>query len=96
MDDKIKILLDKIHMDEKSYPYFSDAKMTKIKVNSKIDSWQIFIEKDNLLPIEIYEELENKKMSLDEQASKIDIIFDIKYQNIEEYLNYYQKYMKIV
>ena len=36
MDDKIKILLDKIHMDEKSYPYFSDAKMTRIKVNSKI------------------------------------------------------------
>ena len=94
MDDKIKILLDKIHMDEKSYPYFSDAKMTKIKVNSKIDSWQIFIEKDNLLPIEIYEELENKKMSLDEQASKIDIIFDIKYQNIEEYLNYYPVLLK--
>ena len=35
MDDKIKILLDKINMDETSYPYFSDAKLTKIKINSK-------------------------------------------------------------
>ena len=35
MDDKIKILLDKINMDETSYPYFSDAKIIKIKINSK-------------------------------------------------------------
>ena len=32
MDDKIKILLDKINIDETSYQYFNDAKITKIKV----------------------------------------------------------------
>ena len=35
MDNKIKILLDKINIDEDSYQYFNDATITKIKVNSK-------------------------------------------------------------
>ena len=47
MDDKIKILLDKINIDETSYQYFNDAKITKIKVNSKTNSWNIFIDKDS-------------------------------------------------
>ncbi|MBQ8131942.1 MAG: PHP domain-containing protein, partial [Bacilli bacterium] len=89
MDDKIKILLEKINIDESSYQYFSDAKITKIKVNSKVDNWRIYIEKDFLLPVEIYEELESKKMSLDSNAKKIEFIFEIKNPSIEQYLDYY-------
>ena len=94
MDDKIKILLDKINMDETSYPFFSDAKLTKIKINSKKDSWQIFIDKEELLPTNIYEEIENKKNQLDEKASSIEIIMTIKKQNLETYLDYYKILLK--
>lgn len=94
MDDKIKILLDKINIDETSYQYFNDAKITKIKVNSKTNSWNIFIDKDELLPVEILEELESKKMLLDEFASKIEIIFNIKNPNIDTYLSYYKYLLK--
>ena len=94
MDDKIKILLDKINIDEASYQYFNDAKITKIKVNSKTNSWNIFIDKDELLPVEILEELESKKMLLDELASKIEIIFNIKNPNIDTYLSYYKYLLK--
>ena len=94
MDDKIKILLDKINIDETSYQYFNDAKITKIKVNSKTISWNIFIDKDELLPVEILEELESKKMLLDELASKIEIIFNIKNPNIDTYLSYYKYLLK--
>lgn len=94
MDDKIKILLDKINIDETSYQYFNDAKITKIKVNSKTNSWNIFIDKDELLPVEILEELESKKMLLDELASKIEIIFNIKNPNIDTYLSYYKYLLK--
>ena len=94
MDDKIKILLDKINIDEISYQYFNDAKITKIKVNSKTNSWNIFIDKDELLPVEILEELESKKMLLDELASKIEIIFNIKNPNIDTYLSYYKYLLK--
>ena len=90
MDENIKKLLDKINMDENSYPYFNDAKMTKIKVNQKQNAWLIFISKDSLLPIEILEELESKKMNLDEKASNIDFTFDIKNPDNEIYLSYYK------
>ena len=90
MDENIKKLLDKINMDESSYPYFNDAKMTKIKVNQKQNAWLIFIEKDNLLPLEILEELESKKMNLDEKASHIDFTFEIKNPDNEIYLSYYK------
>lgn len=94
MDDNIKILLDKINIDETSYQYFNDAKITKIKVNSKTNSWNIFIDKDELLPVEILEELESKKMLLDESASRIEIIFNIKNPNIDTYLSYYKYLLK--
>ena len=61
MDNNIQILLNKINIDEDSYQYFNDAIMKKIKVNSKNNSWNILIDKDNLLPVEVLEELESKK-----------------------------------
>ena len=61
MDNNIQILLNKINIDEASYQYFNDAIMKKIKVNSKNNSWNILIDKDNLLPVEVLEELESKK-----------------------------------
>ena len=83
MNDKIKILLDKIGIDEDHYTYFNDAQITKIKVNSKSNSWNIFIDKEELLPIDIYEELESKKMSIDPNVKKIEII----YNNLDKYLD---------
>ena len=94
MEEKMKILLDKINIDEKSYQYFNDAKMTKIKVNSKNDAWCIFIEKDNLLPLEVYEELETKKYTLDNNAEKIEFVFNIKNVDNSLYLEYYQYFLK--
>lgn len=94
MDNNIKILLNKINIDEASYQYFNDAIMKKIKVNSKNNSWNILIDKDNLLPVEILEELESKKMLLDETASKIEFVFNIKNQDINTYLSYYKFLLK--
>ena len=33
MDEKMNVLLKKINIDEDSYQYFQDAKLTKIKIN---------------------------------------------------------------
>ncbi len=96
MDDKIKILLDKIGIDENHYTYFNDAKITKIKVNSKSNSWNIFIDKDELLPIDIYEELEEKKFNLDSNVKKIEIVFNIKNINLNTYLSYYKYLLNIL
>ena len=96
MDNKIKILLDKINIDEASYQYFNDATISKIKVSSKTNNWNIFITKTKLLPVKILEELESKKMLLDEKASSIEFIFEIEDPDMEEYLNYYQYLLKLL
>ena len=96
MNDKIKILLDKIGIDEDHYTYFNDAQITKIKVNSKSNSWNIFIDKEELLPIDIYEELESKKMSIDPNVKKIEIIYNIKNINLNTYLSYYKYLLSLL
>ena len=89
MDDKIKILLDKINIDKDNYQYFFDAKITKIKVNSKTNDWNIFIDKCELLPLNVLEELLAKRHLLDEDANRIEIVFNIENQDINRYLEYY-------
>ena len=47
MDEKIKVLLDKVKINLDNYQYFMDAKIEKIVVNSKGDKWRFYIDKDN-------------------------------------------------
>ncbi len=89
MDDKIRILLEKINIDENSYQYFSSAVLSKIKINPNKDSWIIYIDIDNLLPIEVFEEVEKNKNLLDKKASSIDIIYNVKYKKNTLYKDYY-------
>ncbi len=96
MDEKIEILLNKINIDKEHYQYFSDAKMSKIKINSHTNNWNIFIEKETLLPLEIYEELEEKKNLLDPKAEEIRFIFDIKNIDLNIYKTYYSYLLKLL
>lgn len=89
MDEKIEVLLNKINMDKESFPYFSNAKLTKIKIHRKTSSWEVFIENKVALPVEVIEELEQKKMALDENAKKITIIWNIENIDVNTYLSYY-------
>lgn len=88
MNDKLKLLLDKINLDKDSYHYFSSAILTKIKVNSKNNSWNIFIKIDNPLPIDVIEELESKKTNLDGNISSITFVFDVENVDINTYYSY--------
>lgn len=89
MDEKIEVLLNKINMDKESFPYFSNAKLTKIKIHRKTSSWEVFIENKVALPVEVIEELEQKKMALDENAKEITIIWNIENIDVNTYLSYY-------
>ncbi len=93
MEDKIKILLDKINIGEDYFQYFNDAKILKIKVNPKTKSWNIHIEKDELLPPEIFKEIESKKKLLDENAKSIEFVFNIKNKDLDLYKEYYNNYL---
>ena len=89
MEEKMKILLDKIAIDENSYPFFSDAEIERIKVNSRAKTWDIFLKKDKLLPKEVLEEFLTKLHILCEEAKKITVIWNVEEKNIDTYVSYY-------
>ena len=93
MEEKIKILCDKINIGEESFQYFNDVKILKIKVNPKTKSWNIYIEKQELLPVEVLQEVEEKKKLLDENAKSIEFVFEIKNKDLEIYKSYYENYL---
>ena len=89
MDEKMKVLLDKINMDKEKYPYFSSCKLTKIKIHRKTNSWEVFISNNTSLPLEVIKELEEKKSLLDKQAKDITFIWNIENIDINTYQSYY-------
>lgn len=89
MNDKMEILLNKINMDKEKYPYFSSAKLTKIKVHRKTSTWEVFISIPSAVPLEIIKELEEKKNNLDEHAKEITFIWDVENIDVNTYLSYY-------
>ena len=93
MEEKMKILLDKINIDEQSYQYFSSAKISKIKIFSKTKTWKVYIDIDKLLPVDILKELENKRMLLDSNASDIEFIFNVSNPDLDIYLSYYKYFL---
>ncbi len=99
MDKNMEKLLDKIGFDTNNYQYFSDAKISKIKVNSKNGNWNVFVEKSSLLPLEIYTELEEKKNLLldeNEQESTVHFIYEIENIDLDLYKEYYSYLLKLL
>ena len=85
MDSKIEVLLGKTNIDKEYYQYFCDAKLSKIVVNKKTNDWNIYIDKDELLPLNVFEQLQNNRHLLDENSNNISIIFNILNPNYEIY-----------
>ena len=96
MEEKIKILLDKINFDKEKYNVFSDAKLSKIVVNQKLSTWSIFIENDNYFPIEIVEELEEKISLLDPNTENFKIKYNIINKDNSYLVNYYPYLLKLL
>ena len=89
MDKNTERLLDKIEMNKEYYPYFYDAKITKVKVYSETNTWDIFIDKNDLLPLDVFKELYDKLPLLDKSVKEISIIWNINNKDINMYLEYF-------
>ena len=53
MDDKLKLFLDKINLNEDYYRYFENGKILKIKSSKDKLNWNFIIEVNELLPVEV-------------------------------------------
>ncbi len=85
MEEKMQILLDRINFNQDHYYYLQTAKLSKIKVLKKENIWQIFIEEDDILPLEILQELENKKYVVAPNLNDVIFIHQIKNQDLEKF-----------
>ena len=53
MDDKLKLLLEKINLDKNNYNYFEDGKIIKIKSSKDKLNWNFIIETSELLNLDL-------------------------------------------
>ena len=74
MDEKVEVLLNKINMGKESFPYFSSAKLTKIKIHRKTLTWDVFISLNTMLPLEVIKKLEQYIDSADKTENDITCI----------------------
>ena len=75
MDNKLKILLDKIQIEEEYIPLFETATLKKIVVNRNQKEWVVFITLKDYLPIDVYLSLEEKKHNLTDQ--KVTFCYEV-------------------
>ncbi len=89
MDDKIKLLLDKLKIEEEYYSSFLDAKLEKIIINKKHDFWKVIINKKTLPSIDILKELDSKKTNIDNNIKDIKFFFNVEDLNIDTLISYF-------
>ena len=58
MDNKLKLFLDKINLNQEYYDSFSRAKILKIKSSKDKLNWNFIIETDNYLPVDILKQMD--------------------------------------
>ncbi|MBR3490295.1 MAG: hypothetical protein IKH36_02275, partial [Bacilli bacterium] len=58
MDNKIKLFLEKINLDQKYYDHFSDAKILKIKSSKDKLNWNFIIATKDYIPVEVLKEID--------------------------------------
>lgn len=76
MEDKMKKLLERIHIDDSSYTFFLDCVLTKIRLLNHSKDIEIYIKKEKPVLLSALEELEEKKKYFSE-GSNIKVYFDI-------------------
>ena len=94
MEEKMKLLLDKINMNLDHYNDFMDAKLDKMKLFNKDNILEVYISKDNLLNNDVSKEFEEKIYSIDTRLKKIYIYYNIKNIDLGILLSYFPSVLK--
>ena len=78
MNDKLKILLNQIGLNEENYSFFNDGSLDKIVGNKNKDSYKFCLSLNQTLPFQIYIELFDK---LKIKYNKYNVFIEIKVKN---------------
>ncbi|MDD3048624.1 MAG: PolC-type DNA polymerase III [Bacilli bacterium] len=88
MHDKVKILLDKIKLEEQYYSFFNDSKLKKLYINEDSKKWSFLIEIENTLPTDVYNEINRLLKEYYKDLSEVSITYiptNINYKLLKEY-----------
>ncbi|MDD4808942.1 MAG: PolC-type DNA polymerase III [Bacilli bacterium] len=91
MQDKLKILLEKINFEDNDYSYFENAKLEKIVGNKKKTNYYFYMTIEQLLPVNIYHkfcDLLNEGFKQFELVKPIFNVLNIAQDKLRDYYNY--------
>ena len=88
MQDKMKKLLEQIGMKN---DYLENANIDKIVVYDKTNLWEFIINNDKVLPVYIYNELNNKIKSTFSKINDISIIIKTSDDELDYLDDYFDK-----
>jgi len=91
MEEKIKILLEKLQLTEESSSFFEKAELKKIIINKKSKAWDLMIQIEKDLPLEVLEEMEEKKYIL---GDDVTFHYEVKKQNPNLLLSYFSYFLE--
>ena len=92
MHDKLKLLLDKIGIEEEFYPYFNNGKVDKVILNKEAKKSCFVLSLDNNLPLDTYISLKDKIVSTfrNENISTVTLKLNLKNINYDLLEIYYK------
>ncbi len=90
MEDKIKILLDKLNIDKDFYQYFNDAIISKVLVTPDNKNWNIYIYNKDMFDISIIKALYDNSYLLNGEDTSIKYVFNYKNLDNEKFISYYK------
>ena len=90
MDEKIKILLEKLEIKEDHYNYFLSSKLDKIKINKAQKSCTIYLSNKEMYNYEVVEELENNKHLIAPDYEIVNIVYNFENKDNKKYLTYFK------
>ena len=91
MEDKVKLLLERIHLNPDNYSFFEHAHLEKIIINRQSGHWQVLLTLPEFLPVTIYEEIEQNKTQL---AEHIDFQYLVENGDLTILLTYYPYFLQ--
>ena len=96
MEEKMKLLLDKINFSSENYYHFEKATLVKIIITKSKNACTVVLENNDYFDLEIVEELEAKLPTIDKTIENYKVIYKIKNKNVSYLLNYYPYLLRLL
>jgi DNA polymerase-3 subunit alpha (Gram-positive type) len=92
MHEKLKLLLDKINLEEEYHSFFDGGKIKKLLINKEKEEWHFIIEINDTLSVEMYSHFNELLVNTFTDLRAINVTFvckNIDDDKIKEYFEYF-------